>query len=191
MITPRDAVLAAAATYVTEPTWKGAALTQSIQAHRTKVDGINIIAFRGSKRPVDWALDFLAQPHGVAEHADVGRVHWGFLIAAQAIVGRIATDIGDEPYATAGHSLGGALALLVPVLIPHRPSAIFGFAPPRVFADQVPDWIVAMTRAWRFGNDPVPDQPLPFPHIAVHPLGHAMDPATECHHVENYVQAVK
>jgi len=190
-LTPAVAVRAAAATYVTEPMWKGATfLTQSIQAHRTKIDGVNLIAFRGSRRLGDWWLDFKARPHEVDDHADVGRVHRGFLQAAQSIAPAIAADIGDEPYLTDGHSLGGALALMVPVLMPRRPIAIFGFAPPRVFRDQVPDWILDIALAWRFGNDPVPDQPEWFPHVPVEPIGRAtLDPAdaAECHHIENYL----
>jgi hypothetical protein len=190
-LTPAVAVRAAAATYVSEPTWKGSTfLTQSIQAHRTKVDGVNLIAFRGSRRLGDWWLDFQAAPHAVIGHDDVGRVHAGFLEAAQSIAPTIAADIGDEPYVPIGHSLGGALALLLPILMPRRPIAIFGYAPPRVYADQVPPWIVDLTEALRFGNDPVTDQPLTFPHVPVYPVGRSINPPTDCHHIENYVSAV-
>jgi Lipase (class 3) len=194
-LTPAVAVRAAAATYVTEPTWKGATfLTQSIQAHRSKVDGVNLIAFRGSRRLGDWWLDFQAQAREVVGHGDLNtRVHAGFLTAAQSIAPAIAADIGAEAYAPIGHSLGGALALLLPVLMPRRPVAIFAYAPPRVFADEVPGWILACARAWRFGNDPVPDQPGWFPHVPVEPIGRAtpdLADAAECHHIENYVNAL-
>jgi Lipase (class 3) len=192
MITDRDAVLAAAATYTTAPTWTGTGFEATVHAVRSTIDGVTLVSFEGSKTWENWAADFFAKQTGIATHPDVGGVHAGFYDAARSIAPAIEAALADdEPYATSGHSLGGALALLVPVLLKRRPVAIFGFAPPAPFADEVPDWILALTRAFRFGGDPVAHQPDWFPHVPLIPVGRSMNPSTDCHHIQNYVNAIQ
>lgn len=185
------AVKAAYDCYHVEPTLVGTGENRNIQVVRYETDPI-IIAFPGSIELRDWVLDFLAFPHDVKDHPELGQVHSGFLEAAQSVSTQIDQLLEGKDYITVGHSLGGALAILVPCLLKKRPLAIYAFAPPRVFVDQVPDWIVEITHAFRFGNDPVPDVPSWFPHVPVLPVGKAksIENARECHHIENYVSAL-
>jgi alpha-beta hydrolase superfamily lysophospholipase len=192
MISPHAAVTAAATTYSgIAPTWTGTGFQQTIRAYASRADGLKVVAIEGSATWQNWFDDVLAGAVPIANHPAVGRVHRGFRDAGDSLSAAI-DDVG-EPYVIAAHSLGAALALYMPVELPRRPLAIFAFAPPRVYADQIPDWILALVAAggaWRFGNDPVPDLPGWFPQVPLEPIGRAMPLPTDCHHIDNYLTAL-
>jgi Lipase (class 3) len=194
MIGARAAVLAASATYSgIAPTWHGAGfINQTIRAYKSRVNGRAVVAFEGSKTWQNWFNNLLAVSVPLRDHPECGRVHAGFDWAARSI----AAAIGDlnEDYDIVGHSLGGALAVYVPMLLKRRPGGIYAFAPAAVFADVIPDWILELVvtfgGAWRFGNDPVPLLPPWFPQVPLTPVGRATADPKDSHHIENYVAAL-
>lgn len=195
----------AADTYKLDPSWTGSGLNQSIHVRATSSNGLLVLAFRGSVAPWDWAIDFAALPdiwHKPKDHPSLGPIHAGFLEAASSVIGRCALAVTGRPYVTVGHSLGGALAFLVGAMLATEdgmpPTAMFGFAPPRVgmgkFIEQTRAFSPA---AWRYGNDPVVDVPLTIPPLLDYrqepnmtAIGVPMHDPLGCHHIANYVAAL-
>ncbi len=206
MITDREAVLAAAATYgAGAPAF--VSLDNAVRVFVSDAaDGSTNIAIEGTHDPLGWAIDFLAigvKDRAVAPHPSAGVVEAGFLLAAQSVLGRVARAAAGKRCTMIGHSLGAALALLLGVLLKddgNPPQAIFAFAPPRVGYDAFIAALAGMrVRAFRFHNDPVPLAPLtlpplwPYRQVPLIGLGpaptHALDAAD--HHIGNYVNAIQ
>jgi predicted lipase len=193
----------AAATYSCDPTWTGAGLDQSIHACRTNEDGLVVIAFRGSIAARDWFLDFAALPirATLLNHATLGYVHSGFLAAAMSVLPRIALAVEGKPYALTGHSLGGAIALMVGAIMADEnnpPQRICTFGAPKVgFAKYAEALADVHVDQYRRGNDPVPSAPLALPGVAfVHarlPLIAVGVPQSDpfaSHHMPGYLEDV-
>jgi pimeloyl-ACP methyl ester carboxylesterase len=193
LIDTYTAARAAAAAYSSEPTFVGAGMNQNIHVLRIETGDTVILATRGSAQVRDWWLDFMTGPHPVERHPELGRLHSGFLEAAESVLTAVAAEQttlnNGKKLVLVGHSLGAAVSLVLAVLLPRLPARVFCFAPPRVFVDFVPASLLPIIEAYRVGNDPVPDQPGWFPHIPVTPIGRATKNPIECHYMGNFLAA--
>lgn len=73
-----------------------------------KLDGCDVVVFRGSHTAEDWVRDAEAWP---VWHGDIGFCHAGFVDGLDETFAAIAPLVGDRVFFT-GHSLGGARARL-------------------------------------------------------------------------------
>jgi hypothetical protein len=163
MITPRQAVLAAAATYGGAPTFRqfGGAVSMFV----TTIDGATAIAIEGTHDSFGWALDFDAWPAAANEtvaHPTLPPMHRGFRDATLSVLPAVRLAIAGKPWAAIGHSLGGAVALTLAAWLADEgtpPVGAFLFAPARVFLD-APDVLAGVPIfGWRCGGDIVPMAP--------------------------------
>ena len=201
MITDKDLVLAAAATY-----GPGAAtfvgLSGTVRAFRTMVDDVAVYAIEGTHDTLGWALDFMALPvpsHVTTEDPDVGWVHGGINAALESIWPLIyPAMMADEKYAITGHSLGAGLAVISTarmVAKGHLPVRWAGFAPPRVGFKKMIDLVAQVPgTGYRNSNDPVTDVPFRAEPMWVYeqvPLRRGgpppYRPPWDAHHIDNYV----
>ena len=88
------------------------------------------MVFRGSLTPLDWFRDFLAIPHELADHPQLGDVHAGFAIGMDDALGNLLPRLRNSVYVT-GHSLGAARAtifsgLLMAIAKPPVARVVFG-----------------------------------------------------------------
>ena len=201
MLTDARLAQLAAATYSAVPTWTGVGLDQSTHACRTDEDGLVVVAFRGTIAPHDWIVDFAARPASVIDHATIGYVHAGFLAAALSVLPRVALGVEGKRYILTGHSLGGALALMVGALMAaenHPPERIVTLGAPKVGFPAYASALGCVEVAqYRRGNDPVPEVPLALPGLPwVHArlplieIGVPQDDPFSCHSVAGYVDDV-
>lgn len=89
------------------------------------------IAFQGSESRQDWLNDFKIIK---AEHAGI-RAHRGFAMCARAVIKRVKAIIAalpDHRIVLTGHSLGGAIAVLVAVALRPEALKVITFGQPRV-----------------------------------------------------------
>ena len=147
LITDRDLVLAAAATYGSAAaTFVG--LEGTARVFRTEVNDIAIYAIEGTHDNRGWALDALALPlpsqlvggtpdqilnalhfmaspevvHATVEHPDIGFVHGGIYAVRASVWDPMLTAIRADvsagtPVALTGHSLGAGCAVLATALL--------------------------------------------------------------------------
>lgn len=222
MIPPTDSdlVKAAAATYQpsSEPLFEDFEKAIRVFKSRTADDSLTILAVEGTHSSLGWAIDFagasIEDQQGM-NHATLGLVHSGFYASAVSALARCALVAAEGPYAICGHSLGGALALLIGGLLAQdafegrdlTPVKIGAFAPPRVGAQTFVDFITHIPIcAYRYGDDPVTEVPMttllcPYrqvPLIHVGPPQRFRSPLLSdvtglirgFHHIANYVAAV-
>lgn len=213
MLTDAQFVRLTAATY-TNPvaTWTGISRAQSIQGYLTTTADLTLIGFRGSKTPLEWALDFLAllaKDHETTNHETLGEMHLGFLLAAMTLYPQVRAAVREAVLAQRkvglhGHSLGAILALIIGALLISDGlpvDQIVAFAPPRGGgADFVRILANTAIHAFRFGNDPVPEvvpwllQPRELLGVGTHRAG--WEGALSCHHMvgrdgaQGYLEAV-
>ena len=203
MISDRDLVAAAAATYAT-PTADFSGADGAVRVFRSVIDGVPTYAIEGTHDPLGWALDFMALPielHASVEHPDVGFVHAGFNAALDSVWATLVAAMAKDPiYVIVGHSLGAGLAILATgrqVALGRPPVQWAAFAPPRVGFKQLLALVAKVPgHAYRNGNDPVTDVPfraLPLWVYEQVPLvrgGNVYHPPWDAHHIENYVALV-
>ena len=155
--------------YIEAPTWKWG----DLHARLSLVEGCRVISFRGTTTdPRDWVVDLRVDR---TLDPQIGMCHSGFLDAARTLLEVI--PLGQIAGAVlAGHSLGGALAVLIgakAVMQGCRPSAIVTFGAPRAGSSQLKHTLAPLPmRMYRNGNDPVPDVPRaiwPFWGFYAHP----------------------
>ena len=205
MITDRDLVLAAAATYTTTEA-SFSSLDGAARGFRTVSGDTAIYAIEGTHDPLGWFFDFMALPleaHGTIEHPDIGWVHGGIYAVLLSIWPQMLTAIQADvksglKIAITGHSLGAgcavlAVGLLVTLgIIPVRWAA---FAPPRVGFKKLVELVAtASGTGYRNSNDPVPEVPLRalplwlYEQVALLSGGPPpYHPPWDAHHIENYV----
>ena len=206
-LTDIELVDAAAATYVAaaEPFARDP-LSATRVLLTDRADGLLVFAFEGTENPQGWALDFDATHvwnHPTRKHATLGYIHAGFYLIAAQILSPVVAEIRktNRPFALSGHSLGAALALLIGGLLIDRglvPVTIGAFAPPRVGYNKFVRAVSSVPiRAFRYGNDPVPEVPFhipfffPYQQVPLVAFGKAADDPFTCHHIQNYVSAVR
>ena len=143
-----------------------------------RIDGKLVICFPGSRSLQDWTLDFMAAPTvdmSVADVIDLGPVHLGFLNRAKSCRSLIYDKLkSTSDYVLIGHSLGGAIALLVGAMMltqsQHPPDEIITFGAPRVGMITYSEAIRSIPiRQYRFGIDPIPEFPT-WPFVHARPL---------------------
>ncbi len=190
------AVLAEAA-YREAPSYRW----QDVHALRSDAWGAPLIAFRGTTRDLeDWLRDLEAWPERCPQ---LGWCHAGFLKGARQIERALWLEFvrsGARPV-LAGHSLGGALALLTGALLAAHgvmPRAIVTFGAPRAgFAKLRRVLRAVAVEQYRFGEDVVPTVPwalwplLRYAHVrAPTPVGTSTGDALADHHIANYVRVL-
>lgn len=142
-----------------------------------------VIGFRGTDDPGDWLMDMMAAP--ALAYAKTGLtglciIHRGFLVAALSVYSRVKASIAGRDCVLTGHSLGGAVALVVGAFLRADgtpPKEIVTFGAPRVgfaaFAEALADIPV---RQYRRGNDPVTTLPVA---LSLFPYRHVRLPLLE------------
>lgn len=174
------------------------------RAFRSWVGGRMVFCFPGSRSFLDWATDLMATPTLDLEAANppkLGPVHLGFLKRANHCMDLIRVDLNSaRDFALTGHSLGGAIALLVGAMAIIEeniaPAEIVTFGAPRAGFDTYANVLRSVAvRQYRFGADPIPLVPT-------HPYVHAREPLSqigspirsidifENHHIANYINAL-
>lgn len=162
-----------------------------------------VVAFRGTDDPGDWIMDVMAAPRltyyrDAAAATKIVFMHRGFYMAASSVYKAVCKAVGQEKFYLTGHSLGGAIALIIGYMrvtsgLP--PEAIVTFGAPKAgfnaFAEALANIPV---RQYRRGNDPVPHLPLALPYF---PYRHVTAPLVQCgeddtsnpfacHHIAGY-----
>lgn len=130
-----------------------------------KLDGCDVIVFRGSIVALDWWRDLRAIP---LETRNIGTVHAGFHAGMEKMWSEAKTMLTQPVYVT-GHSLGAARALILTGLMaadkcPPARVAVFGSPRPgdSDFAAKIRDVPKVLYRNGdNYGHDRVCDVPLP------------------------------
>lgn len=163
------------------------------------------IAFRGTDDPSDWIVDLMAIPQLTYRSADLVKlcfVHRGFFLAAASVTKQVQAMVGKAPYSLAGHSLGGAIALIVGSVLSRDTALrrIVTFGAPKVGFDAFASTLNGVeVRQYRRGNDPVTTLPIalrlfPYRHarLPLLPIGAANDSNPfACHSMAGYVEDLK
>jgi len=157
MINDITLCLAASAAYTDKPTF---VVGGDVYVVITVVDGITIVAFRGTEPSniKDWIRDFDAIP---TENHYLGLCHRGFLTGAVAAVPLLIPLLEGKQFIIVGHSLGGAMAILTGALLtalkmPPIQVTTFG-APNSFIANDVIRILKPIPgKRFRNGDDPVP-----------------------------------
>jgi hypothetical protein len=196
MITARDAVLAAAATYDGgAPTFTGLPTGRGDEVERvflSEVNGELLVAWEGTHDPLGWALDFIAIPaaaHEQVAHPTLPAMPLGFRTGLLSTIAPIADAVKGRTWHAIGHSRGGAIALeaagwLADLREP--PAAVWLFAPACGFTD-APDVLADVPIAgWWCGNDLVPRAP-PIWRPTLHRFGKPTPNPIDCHHIGNFL----
>ena len=170
---------------------------------RRPSDNLAMFGFEGTHDELGWLVDFfslmLKDQQGL-DHRTLGRVHAGFYAACLSAMPRIVLIASREPVAFAGHSLGGAMALVCAgMFIDYglAPIRVGAFAPPRCGDQTFVDAVTSLPFcAYRFGNDPVTQIPLslrdfPFRQVPLTQVGARKLWFPACHHFANYDAGVR
>ena len=178
----------------TSATW----YANELSALYTVQNGARVIAIPGTKAEIgEWLRDLDVMP---IWDRDIGICHRGFRDGTLELYR--ASPLSDHDFAGAiicGHSLGGALAILLGAFLTAwgmPPAQIVTFGAPRCGSWRVRR-VLAKTplRLYRNGDDPVPEVPW-LPGLYLHPraliaIGEpALDPIAD-HHVEAYERALE
>jgi hypothetical protein len=144
-----------------------------------KMDGFDVVVFRGSITPHDWIDDILVLPIGSVgpQKTAMGNVHFGFYSGMEKVWAKLKPLI-TQPVIVTGHSLGASRADILCGLMkldgtPPVARIVFGEPKPGLmdFAAFIKD---VPARSYSNGNDKhhdlVTDVPLLFPPLQfVHP----------------------
>lgn len=156
---------------VLESVWRNTSLhMQAVSARWPDEPDTLVVAFQGSRDPVNFCYDFAYDARVVDDYVCKGcRVHRGFASLweslAPTMLGALERVPRSHRLVFTGHSLGGALAVLAAAhvhWVTGRTPQVFTFGAPRVgnppFADA---WRRAGLEGWRIvhGRDPVPHLP--------------------------------
>ena len=164
MISNRDAVLAAAATYGGgKPDFSG--YGGAVNVFLSQIGDTLAVSTEGTHSEFGWVLDFDGWPAAAKEqvaHPTLPPVHRGFRDATLSVIDGVRQAVKGKKWCAIGHSLGGSIALDMSGLLADEgnpPEAIFLFAPARVFLD-APDALAGVPIVgWRCGGDIVPMVP--------------------------------
>lgn len=167
-----------------------------------KMQGFDIVCFRGSITLQDWMTDFQAEMIALP---GIGLVHAGFAKSMLFVKARISTQARPNPV-VCGHSLGAARAVIYAGLLTQRlhdepmKVALFGCPRPGA-ADLAKACENLKITSYKNRNDPVTDVPLPLPDLdyqQVRPFIHvdglvdtSLPAPFEDHHVVNYIKGIE
>ena len=192
MISDADLAAIVARSYTSATWWAG-----ELSALYTVANGARVIAIPGTKHEIgEWLRDFDAMP---ILDRDLGICHRGFRNGAWELYRRCPLTAHDFAGSIIiGHSLGGALALLLAaicVFIEQPPRAVVTFGAPRCGSWKLRRLLSPIAvRSYRNGDDPVPDVPW-LPGVYLHPRRQieigtpAVDPIAD-HHIGAYERAL-
>ena len=158
-------------------------------------EGYSVFAIPGTKREIgEWLRDFDAWP---TWDATLGICHAGFCAGAWELYRRIPFSHFSAKIIV-GHSLGGALALLLGGILSVEqvaPITVVTFGAPRCGSWKLRRLLSPIAvRSYRNGDDPVPDVPW-LPGVYLHPRRQieigtpAADPLAD-HHIGAYERAL-
>lgn len=162
-----------------------------VAARITAIGELDVVAFRGTVDIADWLRDFDAVP---LYDPRVGSCHAGFLTGARAVLPAIINHraLEQRPRVLVGHSLGGALALVLGGLLiaaGQPPLHVETYGAPRAGFDTLANVYDGVSVAqYRNGNDPVPEVPV-FPYRHVRPrlaIGAPHLDPIRCHFIAAY-----
>lgn len=132
-----------------------------------------VVSFRGTANVKGWLRDIDALPKS---HDLLGYCHAGFLAGATQVWQKLSLPEGRDIILT-GHSLGGALAIIVAALriaAGERVDRLVTFGAPRAGYSRLVEILAGVdVRQYRRGDDPVPL--VPFDLIAF-PYKHVREP---------------
>jgi hypothetical protein len=165
-MTPRDYALLAQEAYTATPDI-GKADSASRAIVRQTAAGL-VVAFRGSDDEESWLTDFDIE---LVDVPVAGRLHRGFWQAWKVIAIDVLAAIDGKPVTLAGHSLGGALALMAAIemtISGKPPAGVYGFEAPCVSPDTTVAELLASVpvKLYRKGLDIVPILPPDWPPAA-------------------------
>lgn len=198
VITPRQAVLAVAATYAAGAKPNFVSRGDALSVFLSEIDGELGVDCEGTHNSFGWGVDFFAlpspanEPVGHTEHPTLPAMHRGFRDVVQDVLPGIRAAVTGRKYNVKGHSLGGGCALAIAGYLADEgnpPASIFLFAPARVFL-KPPDVLAPVPiRGWRCGGDIVPE----LPPVYWRPLLTHFDgpPDESAHHIGNFVDFIK
>lgn len=164
----------------------------------TLADGSVVVAFRGTEENdlANWWRDFDAVPERSAQYAALGWCHAGFFDGGIGLLAPLYPMLKGRRVILTGHSLGGALAIVVAGLLTALftpPELVVTFEAPKAGGHRLRDLMsLVPVRQYRFGNDPVtlfPDFPLLFCHVREPLIAIGRDAlnAIECHFMAGIV----
>jgi hypothetical protein len=148
--------------------------------------------------------DFLAlgvRDHPTTNHPTLGFLHLDFYESGLRISQQVLPFASAGPVAIAGHSRGAVLALMATAILVDGGAPIVkvgAFAPPRGGSDPFVKVVTSIPFcAYKFGDDPVPEVPFtilpafPYAQVPLTKVGKPLPNALDCHHIQNYVDAVQ
>lgn len=165
-----------------------------VRAVLTEMDGSLVVAVRGTVPTsyANWIRDINAVPSH--EHPVLGWCHSGFLNAADDLMPLLGPHIAGRRVLLTGHSLGGAVAILIGGLLQAAgtpPAAVVVFEPPRAGMEKLAGLLATVDGTiYRFGDDPVPEVPCwPYKHPwqPVTAIGHSMPDPISCHDIAGVI----
>ncbi len=188
------------------PTWQ---VDKDVAGLLAVIDGVKIASFRGTRKPT---VDLFGALYDIRRDLDIaivndqqlGGCHQGFITGGRAIAPDVMSSIGNDPWIAIGHSLGGAIAIIVAaeaIVNGWPPLAVVTYGAPRVgFAKLRSIFDGSRVRQYRRGNDPVTEVPEPmqpwFPYVHIRePLisvGHYVPEikAATCHRMTGYIDDI-
>lgn len=176
--------------YVQPPAWQDPG--SDIRALRADRDGLTVVAVPGTQNLEDALRDAHCLPR---LDADLGWCPAGFLGEALRLLELIAEDLAGTRLVLTGHSLGGAVAILIAGKLAARgrpPLGVTTFGAPRTGFGRLARATAGLPMTlYRHGNDPVPDLPPLFRHPrAPTPIGTALADPLSCHFLAGYAAAL-
>lgn len=119
--------------------------------------GYQVIAFRGTYQMADWMTDGEVT---LSSYKGGEMLHTGFMLRARSMLAAVAAAIDERPVYLTGHSMGGALAVIVADMLPKPPAAVVTFGQPRpgnfAFGDRFRDQHGATLYSFANDRDIVP-----------------------------------
>jgi hypothetical protein len=171
-----DAGLAALAeaSYHTPGRWRGASpWDEDVHVCSAERDGTVVAVFRGTTLQgldgiEDVVRDLRAAPRRAEFFPEIGFCHGGFLAGVESVAQNMMADLRGARVILAGHSLGGAMALIFGAMLAaaeRMPAAIVTFGAPRPGFAKLCRTLrtVPVLRCYRNGRDPIPLLPCWLP----------------------------
>lgn len=139
-----------------------------------------VVAFPGTDSVMNWVrdLDFVPGDFG----SDIGPLHEGFGKGALGLWTQLRPMLASKRVWFTGHSLGGALALIVAAFAKEEQfvaEAVVTFGAPRAGTVRLREWMTVLAvRQYRHRDDMVPEVPPEFCHVRLPlvVLGNVEDP---------------
>jgi hypothetical protein len=170
MITDADLAVLAEDSYRANARWRGRSpWNEDVHVCAVDRDGTTVAMFRGTTlRGLEGIEDVLRDLSAAPRHAElfpaIGLCHGGFLAGVEAVAQDMMADLRGARVILAGHSLGGAMALIFGAMLTvagRTPVAIVGFGAPRAGFGKLRHILraVPIVRCYRNGLDPIPALP--------------------------------